>query len=229
METGNAAANFHMLLALLIPHYSPPQLEFFIMFNLRTTLLATACVLALGACSDKNPPAAEPAATTPAATEAAPVTPTAEPAAETTPVAPAVAASDAKGAAVVSDCATTIDGSDAMQFNVSSITVPSSCAQFTVNLTHSGQMPVAAMGHNVVISTTADMQGILNEGMGAGVASDYLKAGDTRIIAHTKLIGGGEKASVTFDVGKIKGAGPYEFFCSFPGHSSMMKGTISVG
>jgi azurin len=204
-------------------------MEFFIMLNLRTTLLATACVLALGACSDKNLPAAAaaaPAATTPAATEAPPVTP---PAVEAAPAAPAVAASDAKGAAVVSNCATTIDGSDAMQFNVSSITVPTACAQFTINLTHSGQMPVAAMGHNIVISTTADMQGILNEGMGAGVASNYLKAGDTRIIAHTKLIGGGESTSVTFDVAKIKGAGPFEFFCSFPGHSSMMKGTISAG
>lgn len=196
------------------------------MLTLRTTLLAAACVLALGACSDKTTPTAEPAATTPAATEAAPVTPAPEPAAEAAPAAPAVAA---KGPAVITNCATTIDGSDAMQFDVSSITVPSSCAQFTINLTHGGQMPVAAMGHNVVISTTADMQGILNEGMGAGVASDYLKAGDTRIIAHSKLIGGGESTSVTFDVGKIKGAGPYEFFCSFPGHSSIMKGTISVG
>ena len=43
------------------------------------------------------------------------------------------------------------------------------------------------------------------------------------------MIGGGESTSVTFDVSKIKDGGPYEFFCSFPGHAALMKGTISVG
>ena len=198
------------------------------MLVLRTALLATACALALGACSDNTPPPAEPAApaveTAPAApAEAAPVE--SAPAAE---AAPAVAAADAKGAAVVSNCATTIDGNDAMKFDVSSISVPASCAQFTINLTHSGKMAKGAMGHNVVISAKADMQSIATAGMTAGLANDYVKADDPRVLAHTKIIGGGESTSVTFDTSKIKGAGPYEFFCSFPGHSSLMKGTISV-
>jgi azurin len=30
-------------------------------------------------------------------------------------------------------------------------------------------------------------------------------------------------------VSKIKDGGPYEFFCSFPGHAALMKGSISVG
>ena len=196
------------------------------MFVLRTALLATACALALGACSDNTaPPSAEPVAAATEAVPAAPVEPATPAAPETSP---AVAATDPKGAAVVANCATTIDGNDAMQFDVSSISVPASCAQFTINLTHSGQMPAAAMGHNVVISAMSDMQAIASEGIGAGLANNYLKADDARIIAHTKVIGGGESTSVTFDTSKIKGAGPYEFFCSFPGHSAMMKGTISV-
>ena len=200
------------------------------MFDLRTTILAAACVLALGACGDKNPPA-EPAAPAPAAEAAAPVTPAAEPVTPATeaPAEAAPAVADAKGAAVVSNCATTIFGNDAMQFDVSSITVPASCAKFTINLNHSGQMPAAAMGHNVVISAMADMQAIASEGIGQGLANNYLKADDARIIAHTKVIGAGESTSVTFDTSKIKGAGPYEFFCSFPGHSAVMKGTINVG
>lgn len=199
------------------------------MFDLRTTILATACIFALGACGDKNPPA-EPAAPAPMAEEAAPMTPAAEVAAPVAeaPMEAAPAAAGVKGAAVVADCATTIESNDAMQFNVNSIAVPSSCAQFTINMKHVGQMPVAAMGHNVVISAMSDLQGIVNDGMGAGVAGDYVKAGDTRVIAHTKLIGGGESTTVTFDTSKITGAGPYEFFCSFPGHSALMKGTISV-
>jgi azurin len=34
---------------------------------------------------------------------------------------------------------------------------------------------------------------------------------------------------VSFPVASIQGAGPYEFFCSFPGHSTVMKGSIAVG
>lgn len=197
------------------------------MLILRTALLATACTLALSACGDKNPPpetTAVPAAAVEAAVPATErATPAVEAATEATP-----AAADGKGPAIVNNCATTIDGNDAMQFDVSSISVPASCAQFTINLTHSGQMPAAAMGHNVVISAMSDMQSIASEGIGAGLANNYLKTDDPRIIAHTKVIGGGESTSVTFDTNKIKGAGPYEFFCSFPGHSTMMKGIISI-
>ncbi|MEO8985779.1 MAG: plastocyanin/azurin family copper-binding protein, partial [Rhodanobacter sp.] len=53
-------------------------------------------------------------------------------------------------------------------------------------------------------------------------------ADDARVIAHTTLIGGGETTSVSFPVSKIKGDGPFTFFCSFPGHSTLMHGTISV-
>jgi azurin len=130
---------------------------------------------------------------------------------------------------MAAECATTIEGSDAMQFNVGSITVPASCAEFKITLKHTGQMPVAAMGHNIVIAAAADMQGIAADGIGAGVAADYIKAGDARVIAHSKLVGGGESATISFPVSKLGGAGPYEFFCSFPGHDVMMKGSIAVG
>lgn len=89
-------------------------------------------------------------------------------------------------------------------------------------------MPVAAMGHNLVITKAADMQAVAAAGIGAGINADYLKPGDARVMAHTKLIGGGETTSVSLPVSKIQGDGPYEFFCSFPGHSAMMKGTIAV-
>jgi azurin len=196
----------------------------------KLTLVTAACVLGLAACGgDRTPePAPEPAdtaATTPApeppaTTEPAPMP--AEPAPATTP-APAD-----KPAATVADCATTIEGNDAMQYNVSSITIPASCTQFTINLKHVGQMPVAAMGHNVVIATQADMQGVATDGMAAGAAGKYIKAGDTRVIAHSDMVGGGQSTSVSFDVAKIKSGGPFVFFCSFPGHSALMNGPISV-
>ncbi|MCY1552809.1 Azurin [compost metagenome] len=64
--------------------------------------------------------------------------------------------------------------------------------------------------------------------MTAGLDKDYLKADDARIIAHTKMIGGGESDSVTFEVSKLAAGESYEFFCSFPGHVSMMKGTLAL-
>lgn len=216
--------------------------------NPRIPLMAAACVLALAACNrapeneDTTPAPAEPAATAPATPETtAPATPEAGMPAEPgtaaspstapatpAPGTPAAPAAGAKPAAVVKDCATTISGNDAMQFDVGSIAVPSSCAKFTINLKHTGTMPVTAMGHNVVISKSSDMQGVLADGMGAGAASDYVKPGDARVVAHTRLVGGGQSTSVSFDPGKIKDGGPYEFFCSFPGHAAVMKGTISV-
>jgi azurin len=42
------------------------------------------------------------------------------------------------------------------------------------------------------------------------------------------VIGAGEKDSVTFDVSKLDAAEKYQFFCSFPGHISMMKGSVTL-
>ena len=125
-------------------------------------------------------------------------------------------------------CSITVDGNDAMQFDVKSIEVPSSCTDFTVNLTHSGKMPKAAMGHNWVLSKTADMQGVANDGATAGMAKEYVKTDDARVIAHTKVIGAGETTSVTFPVSKLAADGKYSFFCSFPGHWALMKGTLTL-
>lgn len=191
--------------------------------NIRITLLAASCALVLTACGDKSPSTADTTMATPAETNAPAVMP-----APVETSAPAPAPGSDKPAAVVTDCATVIEGTDAMQFNVGSITVPASCSEFKITLNHTGQMPVAAMGHNVVISAMSDMRAVAADGMGAGMDADYVKPDDARVIAHTGMIGGGETTSVSFPVSKIKDGGPYEFFCSFPGHSAIMKGSISV-
>ena len=71
-----------------------------------------------------------------------------------------------------------------------------------------------------------DMPGIARDGM--SITPEHIKDGDARVIAHSKMIGGGESASVTFDVSKLKAGGPYKFFCSFPGHLALMQGNIAV-
>ena len=90
-------------------------------------------------------------------------------------------------------------------------------------------MPKNVMGHNWVLSTPADMQGVLDDGQKAGEAQDYVKPGDTRVIAHTRLIGGGEKDSITLDTRSLKTGTDYSFYCSFPFHSTLMKGTLTLG
>jgi azurin len=144
------------------------------------------------------------------------------------PAAAAVPSPGDKPAAKVSNCATEVQGNDAMQFNVGSIAVPASCAALKITLRHVGKLPVTVMGHDLVVAKAADMQAITTDGIAAGAAAGYLKAGDARVIAHTGLVGGGQSDTVSVPVARLKSGGPYAFFCSFPGHSVMMKGTISV-
>jgi azurin len=132
------------------------------------------------------------------------------------------------GPVLATTCDVEIEGNDAMQFNKSSIAVPASCKQFTVKLKHVGKLPKAAMGHNWVLSKASDSQGVAADGIPAGLDKAYVKPGDARVIAHTKVIGGGETDSVSFDVSKLKAGDSYAWFCSFPGHASIMKGTLTL-
>ena len=138
----------------------------------------------------------------------------------------AMALSAASLPVMAAECSVDVEANDAMQFNTKEITVSKSCKEFTINLKHTGQLPKAAMGHNIVITKSADMKAAETDGIAAGADKDYVKEGDERVIAHTKLIGGGESDSVKVPVDKL--TGDDVFFCSFPGHSAMMKGTVKL-
>ena len=132
-------------------------------------------------------------------------------------------------AAFAATCSVNLEGSDAMKYNLSNIDVSKSCKTFTINLKHTGKLARNVMGHNVVVAKSADMAGIDADGMKAGLAADYIKAADARVIAHSKVVGGGESTSVVIPVAKLSATGaPLSFFCSFPGHSALMKGTITL-
>jgi azurin len=134
----------------------------------------------------------------------------------------------ASGHLLAAECSVEVDSTDQMTFSTKAIEIDKSCKEFTVNLKHSGSLPKNVMGHNLVISKEADMQPIATDGLSAGIDKQYLKEGDARIIAHTKIIGAGETDSLKIDVSKLDPAEKYGFFCSFPGHISMMKGTITL-
>ncbi|RZI97435.1 MAG: azurin [Haliea sp.] len=130
--------------------------------------------------------------------------------------------------AAAPSCAIDIEANDAMQFNKNAIEVSKACKQFTVTLKHVGKLPKAAMGHNWVLTKSADLQPVATDGMAAGLDKQYVKAGDVRVIAHTKVLGPGETDKVVLPVTKLQAAESYTFFCSFPGHSGIMKGTLKL-
>jgi azurin len=91
-----------------------------------------------------------------------------------------------------------------------------------------GKIPVTAMGHNLVILDKGSMLPVFAAKCGAAKATNYVPQdaeSKKQIIAHTKLIGGGQFDKITFTA---PAAGSYPFFCSYPGHFSEMKGIMKV-
>lgn len=126
--------------------------------------------------------------------------------------------------ALAGTCDLVVSSDDKMTFDTTELKVPGSCKEVKLTLKHTGTLPVTAMGHNWVLSETSKVRSIANAGMSAGPETSYLKADDERVLAHTKLIGGGESTTITFKTDKLTAGTDYTFFCSFPGHSGVMKG-----
>jgi len=126
------------------------------------------------------------------------------------------------------ECDVAIEATASMAFSTKEISVPKKCKEVSLTLKNSGTMAKNVMGHNVVIAKTADMKGVLDDGSAAGLDANYVKKDDARVVAHTKVIGGGESDTVKFKLDKVKAGEDYSFFCSFPGHSMMMKGAFKV-
>lgn len=126
------------------------------------------------------------------------------------------------------NCTVKLAGSDAMQFDLKTVTVSAACPTISIVLTHTGKLPVNAMGHNVVVSATKDLSAIAAAGITAGAAAAYVPKADARVIAATALIGGGGTTQVKFAGKRLTAGGDYSFFCTFPGHSTIMKGKLVV-
>jgi len=126
-------------------------------------------------------------------------------------------------------CKLEISGTDQMQYDKKELAVAADCTQVELTLKHTGKLPAQAMGHNWVLSKTSDMSGVVADGIGAGFASNHIKKDDARVIAHTKIVGGGQSDSVTFPTSKLTKGEAYSFYCTFPGHSAMMKGALKFG
>lgn len=119
----------------------------------------------------------------------------------------------------------TIQGNDQMKFNKSEIRVKAG-QTVVLTLKHVGSMSIDVMGHNwVLVAPGTDLNKLGADAVDAK-DSDYIPAGyEDAIIAHTKMIGGGETVTIEFEAPE---AGTYEFLCTFPGHVALMQGKFIV-
>ncbi len=118
----------------------------------------------------------------------------------------------------------TINAGDDMMYDLSEIKVKEG-QTVKLTLNHTGKLPVEAMGHNWTLLAQGTIVSDFAAKAMIAKDSDYIPAGATEVIAHTKLIGGGQSDTITFSA---PAKGIYEFICTFPGHVGMMKGTFYV-
>jgi azurin len=82
--------------------------------------------------------------------------------------------------------------------------------------------------HNWVLVNGGDdlADQILEAAIAVGPEQNYIPARTSDIIAHTKLVAGGESETITF---AAPPAGEYTYLCTFPGHClAGMRGVLTI-
>lgn len=131
--------------------------------------------------------------------------------------------------AAAKTCNVAIGSNDAMQFDKKEIRIAADCTQVKLTLRHTGALPADVMGHNWVLTTTANLEALATAAGKLPAGSDHVPKGDARVLAASKVIGGGQSTTLTFPTSVLRKGGDYTFFCSVPGHWSMMKGKLVFG
>jgi azurin len=128
------------------------------------------------------------------------------------------------------DVKVTITGNDTMQYDKNEFTVTVG-QTVALTLKNVGQLPVEAMGHNLVIlKPGTDMAKFAMAGM-SGLSETpkrYVpkeKEWTDKIIVQTKVLGPGQEETIAFTAPE---AGTYDYLCTFPGHFAIMKGKMIV-
>ncbi|MEM8998770.1 MAG: azurin [Bacteroidota bacterium] len=117
-----------------------------------------------------------------------------------------------------------LSSNDLMQYDKNELRVKAG-KKVTLTLRHTGKLEKLVMGHNfVLLKTGTDIGGFATDAA-ASRENDYIPEGTESVIVHTKMLGGGESTTITFDAPAV---GTYDFICSFPGHYSVMQGKFIV-
>jgi azurin len=131
--------------------------------------------------------------------------------------------SSAETSADVEGTVLSIYGNDMMKFNKTELRAKAG-DKVTLTLRHTGKMAKNIMGHNfVLLKQGTNIQVYATKAL-ESADKEYIVPGD-ETIAHTRMLGGGESDTITFDA---PAPGVYDFICSFPGHVSLMKGKFIV-
>tara|TARA_B100001996_G_scaffold144237_1_gene109730 strand:+ start:1029 stop:1436 length:408 start_codon:yes stop_codon:yes gene_type:complete len=116
-----------------------------------------------------------------------------------------------------------LNSDDLMRFDKNMLLVQSG-QKITLTLNHTGKMDKSIMGHNfVLLKKDVDVIAFAEKAVLAK-NNEYIPEGD-EVIVYTKLLGGGESDTITFDAPE---KGYYTFLCTFPGHWGLMKGKLIV-
>ena len=118
-----------------------------------------------------------------------------------------------------------IESNDQMKYNENRFDVREG-QTIKLTLKNVGQLPKESMGHNwVLLASGTSIEDFAMAAMAAR-ENDYIPTElEESIIAHTALLGPGEEDTIEFEA---PAKGIYDFICTFPGHSGMMKGKFVV-
>ena len=116
-------------------------------------------------------------------------------------------------------------GNDQMKYSTNELKAKAG-TPIKLTFKHIGTIGKEAMGHNVVIlKPGTDAAAYAAKALEAK-ATDYIPASESAsVIAHTKLLGGGEEDVIEFTIAE---KGNYEYICTFPGHVGLMKGVLVI-
>lgn len=120
-----------------------------------------------------------------------------------------------------------VTGDDTIKFNVTELRAKPG-ERLSVTFANVGSMPKFSMGHNwILLTLDVEVEKFLVAAAEAPT-TDYVPASmKDKILAATKLLGPGERDTVTFTAPTAPGR--YEFICSFPGHYQVgMRGVLIV-
>ncbi|MCH7523965.1 MAG: azurin [Bacteroidetes bacterium] len=117
-----------------------------------------------------------------------------------------------------------LTANDSMQYNKKEIKVKAG-QKVRLTLRHIGRMNIDEMGHNFILLKMNVNADEFVAKAATEQANGYIPKDSPDIIAHTKLIGGGEITVIEFDAPE---PGVYQFLCSFPAHYATMRGKFIV-
>jgi azurin len=120
-----------------------------------------------------------------------------------------------------------LTGDDKLLYNVTEITAAPG-EKLNIELTNIGTMPRQTMAHNWILLNKPMEVGEVNAlAMAASTKPpEFMPDDQSAILAHTKMLGSGEKDTVQITAPATPGTYPY--FCSFPGHFALMRGNLIV-